>query len=334
MIGDDAMQRRTLGTQGLETSALGLGTMGMTMAYGTEQNDDAKSIATIRHAFELGVTLFDTAELYGGGAGTNEKLVGEAVKDFRSDVTIATKFGFDMSDPTFAGRDSRPEHIRKVAENSLRYLQTDYIDVLYQHRTDPNVPIEDVAGAVKQLIDAGKVRYFGLSEAGPDTIRRAHAVQPVSVLQTEYSIFERQAEPEILPLLRELGIGFVPYSPLGRGFLTGEIKPASEYPDDDMRSWDDRWQGENFTHNKAAVDELTRVAESKAISVTQLALAWLLAQGDDIVPIPGTRNQVRVAENVAAADVELTDEDLARIDEILPEGSYGNRYPAEMMPDA
>jgi aryl-alcohol dehydrogenase-like predicted oxidoreductase len=328
------MHRRTLGTQGLETSALGLGTMGMTMAYGTAQNDDGKHIATIRRAFELGVTLFDTAELYGGGTGANERLVGEAVKSFRSDVRIATKFGFDMSDPTFMGRDSRPEHIREVAETSLRDLQTDYIDVLYQHRTDPDVPIEDVAGAVKELIDAGKVRYFGLSEAGPDTIRRAHAVQPVSVLQTEYSIFERQAEPEILPLLRELGIGFVPYSPLGRGFLTGEIKPASEYPEDDMRSWDDRWQGENFTRNKAAVDQLTRVAESKGITVTQLALAWLLAQGPDIVPIPGTRSEHRLAENVAAADVTLTDEDLARVHEILPEGSYGNRYPAEMMPDA
>ncbi len=328
------MQLRTLGTQGLETSALGLGTMGMTMAYGTAQNDDAKSIATIRRAFELGVRLFDTAELYGGGAGTNEKLVGEAVKSFRSEVTIATKFGFDMSDPTFAGRDSRPEHIREVAENSLRYLQTDYIDVLYQHRTDPDVPIEDVAGAVQELIDAGKVRYFGLSEAGADTIRRAHAVQPVSVLQTEYSIFERQAEPEILPLLRELGIGFVPYSPLGRGFLTAEIKPASEYPEDDMRSWDERWQGENFTRNKAAVDELALLAESKGISVSQLALAWLLAQGDDVVPIPGTRSETRLAENVAAVDVELTADDLARVHEILPEGSYGSRYPAEMMPDA
>src|ERR1700742_344326 len=268
------MHRRTLGTQGLETSALGLGTMGMTMAYGTTQNDDAQSIATIRRAFELGVTLFDTAELYGGGTGTNELLVGEAVQSFRSDVTIATKFGFDMSDPTFAGRDSRPEHIREVAENSLRYLRTDRIDLLYQHRPDPNVPIEEVAGAVKELIDAGKVRWFGLSEAGPDTIRRAHAVQPVSVLQTEYSIFEREVEPAILPTLRELGIGFVPYSPLGRGFLTGEIKPATEYPQDDMRSWDDRWQGENFTRNRAAVAELSRLAETKSVTVTQLALAW------------------------------------------------------------
>lgn len=328
------MHHRTLGTQGLETSALGLGTMGMTMAYGTAQNDDATSIATIRRAFELEVRLFDTAELYGGGTGSNEKLVGEAVKSFRSEVTIATKFGFDMSDPTFAERDSRPANVREVAENSLRYLQTDYIDVLYQHRTDPDVPIEEVAGAVKELIDAGKVRYFGLSEAGPDTIRRAHAVQPVSVLQTEYSIFERQAESEILPVVRELGIGFVPYSPLGRGFLTGEIKPASEYPEDDMRSWDDRWQGENFTRNKAAVEELTLVAESKSITVTQLALAWLLAQGDDIVPIPGTRRQKRLAENVAAADVELSADDLARVQAILPEGSFGSRYPAEMMPDA
>jgi len=328
------MRSRTLGTHGLETSALGLGTMGMTLAYGTAQNDDAASIATIRSAFELGVTLFDTAELYGGGTGANEKLVGEAVKDFRSEVIIATKFGFDMSDPTFAGRDSRPEHIREVAESSLRYLQSDYIDVLYQHRTDPDVPIEDVAGAVKELIDAGKVRYFGLSEAPAETIRRAHGVQPVSVLQTEYSIFERQVEPEILPLLRELGIGFVPYSPLGRGFLTGEIKPASEYPADDMRSWDDRWQGENFTHNKAAVEQLAKLAESKGITTTQLALAWLLAQGDDIVPIPGTRREARLAENVAAADVELADADLERVQEILPEGSYGSRYPAEMMPDA
>jgi aryl-alcohol dehydrogenase-like predicted oxidoreductase len=328
------MRNRTLGTEGLETSAIGLGTMGMTMAYGTAQNDDAKSIATIRRAFDLGVTLFDTAELYGGGVGTNEKLVGQAVKAFRSKVTIATKFGFDMSDPTFAGRDSRPEHIREVVENSLRYLQTDYIDILYQHRTDPAVPIEDVAGAVGELIDAGTVRYFGLSEAGPDTIRRAHAIQPVSVLETEYSIFERQVEAEILPLLRELGIGFVPYSPLGRGFLTGEIKPASEYPADDMRSWDDRWQGENFTANKAAVEELTLLGTAKGITVSQLALAWLLAQGDDLVPIPGTRSEERLAENVLAADIELTREDLARVGEILPDGSFGNRYPAEMEPEA
>jgi aryl-alcohol dehydrogenase-like predicted oxidoreductase len=328
------MHSRKLGTQGLETSALGLGTMGMTMAYGTAQNDDAQSIATIRHAFDLGVTLFDTAELYGQGTGSNETLVGQAVKAFRTEVAIATKFGFDMADPTFAGRDSRPEHIREVVENSLRYLKTDYIDVLYQHRIDPNVPIEDVAGAVKELIDAGQVRYFGLSEAGPETIRRAHAIQPVSVLETEYSIFEREVESEILPLLRELDIGFVPYSPLGRGFLTAEIKPASEYPEDDMRSWDERWKGENFTRNKAAVEELTLLGSSLGITVPQLALAWLLAQGGDIVPIPGTRSERRLTENVVAADVVLSDKDLSRVNEILPTGSYGNRYPAEMMPEA
>jgi aryl-alcohol dehydrogenase-like predicted oxidoreductase len=230
------------------------------------------------------------------------------VKNFRADVTIATKFGFQMSDPTFAGRD--------------------------QHRTDPDVPIEDVAGAVKELIDAGKVRYFGLSEAGPDTIRRAHAVQAVSVLQTEYSIFERHVEAEILPLLRELGVGFIPCSPLGRGFLTGEIKPAREYPADDMRSWDDRWQDGNFARNKKAVDELTGLASARGIAVAQLALAWLLAQGPDIVPIPGTRSETRLAENAAAADIELTGQELSRIHQILPNGSHGNRYPAGMMPNA
>jgi aryl-alcohol dehydrogenase-like predicted oxidoreductase len=328
------MRQRQLGSQGLTTSPIGLGTMGMTMAYGTAGNDRAQSIAVIRRAYELGVTLFDTAELYGGGTGENEKLVGEAVRPFRDQVTVATKFGFDMSDPTYAGRDSSPAHIREVTENSLRYLGTDHIDVLYQHRTDPDTPIEEVAETVGELIAAGKVRYFGLSEAPPETIRRAHAVCPVSVLQTEYSIFERQVEPAVLPLLRELGIGFVPYSPLGRGFLTGDFKPASEYPQDDMRSWDDRWQGENYTQNKAAVDGLAELASSKGISVAQLALAWLLAQGDDIVPIPGTRSESRLAENVAAADVELSDADLQQVLAILPEGSYGNRYPAEMMPEA
>jgi aryl-alcohol dehydrogenase-like predicted oxidoreductase len=326
------MQHRKLGTQGLEVGAIGLGTMGMTMAYGSE-NDDEQSIATIRRAHELGVTLFDTAELYGGGQGTNEQLLGRAVAPIRDEVTIATKFGFDMGDPTFAGRDSRPEHIREVTENSLRYLGTDHIDVLYQHREDPDVPIEEVAGAVGELIAAGKVRYLGLSEAGPETIRRAHAVHPVSVLQTEYSIFERDVEERILPVLRELGIGFVPYSPLGRGFLTSAVKPAEEYPEDDMRRWDARWQGENFTANVRAVEQLTALAETKGASVTQLALAWLLAQGDDIVPIPGTRSPKRLAENVAAADVALTAEDLERIQAILPHGSFGDRYPAGMMPE-
>ena len=326
------MRQRTLGQQGLETSELGLGTMGMTMAYGAADEDGG--IATIRRAHELGVTLIDTAELYGGGSGTNEQLVGRAVKGFRDDMVIATKFGFVLPRRESMERyfDSRPDHIREVTENSLRYLGTDHIDVLYQHRVDPDVEIEEVAGAVKELIDEGKVRFFGLSEAGPDVIRRAHAVQPVSVLQTEYSIFERAVEAEILPLLRELGIGFVPYSPLGRGFLTGEVKPASEYPADDMRSWDERWQPGNYERNIEAVDSLRQLANENDIEVTQLALAWLLAQGDDIVPIPGTRKPGRLEQNVAAADVQLSDADLARISEILPEGAYGSRYPKAMMP--
>ena len=327
------MKHRTLGKQGLDVSALGLGTMGMTMAYGPV-GDEEQSIATIRHAYELGVTFFDTAELYGMGTGSSEQLVGRAVKDFRDNVVIATKFGFDLSDPQKIGLglDSRPEHIREVTENSLRYLQTDHIDVLYQHRVDPNVPIEDVAGAVKDLIAAGKVRFFGLSEAGPATIRRAHAVQPVSVLQTEYSIFEREVEAAVLPTVRELGIGFVPYSPLGRGFLTSTVKPGNEYPEGDMRRFDARWQGENYDANVKAIGQLTELAKSKGITVTQLALAWLLAQGEDIVPIPGTRNQTRLEENVAAVDVTLNQADLDRVHQILPQGSFGSRYPAVMMP--
>ncbi|MFI1399345.1 aldo/keto reductase [Streptomyces sp. NPDC020681] len=329
---DKNLPRRTLGTQGLEVGALGLGTMGMTMAYGA--GDERGGIATIRRAHELGVTLFDTAELYGMGTGSNEQLLGRAVKDFRDDIVIATKFGFDLSDPQNVGiaLDSRPEHIREVTETSLRHLGTDHIDVLYQHRVDPDVPIEDVAGTVGELIAEGKVRYFGLSEAGPDIIRRAHSVHPVSVLQTEYSVFERAVEAEVLPAVRELGIGFVPYSPLGRGFLTGAAKPAADYPADDMRSWDDRWQPGNYEKNLAAIRELTALADAKGISVTQLALAWLLAQGDDIVPIPGTRSPARLAQNVAAAHVTLTPGDLARIQEILPQGAAGSRYPEAMMP--
>jgi aryl-alcohol dehydrogenase-like predicted oxidoreductase len=326
------VEHRTLGTQGLEVAAIGLGTMGMTMAYGA--GDETGGIATIRRAHDLGVTLIDTAELYGGGTGSNEKLVGRAVAGFRDDMVLATKFGFVLPSGSDPGRefDSRPAHIREVTDNSLRYLGTDHIDVLYQHRVDPDVPIEDVAGTVRELIDAGKVRYFGLSEAGPDIIRRAHAVQPVSVLQTEYSIFERAVETEILPTTRQLGIGFVAYSPLGRGFLTSQVKPAAEYPNDDMRSWDERWQPGNYEKNAAAIERLTELARAKGATVTQLALAWLLAQGDDIVPIPGTRSPDRLAENVAAADVKLTAEDLKRVDEILPGGSFGSRYPEARMP--
>ena len=327
------MEQRKLGTQGLEVGAIGLGTMGMTMAYGPG-GDDAGSIATIRRAHELGVTLFDTAELYGMGTGVNEQLLGRAVARFRDEVVIATKFGFDLSNPAKIGFafDSRPEHIRKVTENSLRYLGTDHVDVLYQHRVDPDVPIEEVAGAVKELIDAGKVRFFGLSEAGPATIRRAHAVQPVSVLQTEYSVFERGVEADVLPVLRELGIGFVPYSPLGRGFLTGDFKPAAEYPADDMRGWSAHWQPGNYEQNVAAVEQLRTMAAEKGITVAQLALAWLLSQGDDIVPIPGTRSAARVEENVGAGAVSLAAADLERIQAVVPHGAFGERYPEGMMP--
>lgn len=326
------MKHRILGQQGLNVSAIGLGTMGMTMVYGP--SDDEQSIATIRRAYELGVTLFDTAELYGGGTGSSEQLLGRAVKDFRDKVVLATKFGYDMSRNQIPNEalNSQPEHIREVVENSLRYLQTDHIDVLYQHRVDPNVPIEDVAGAVKGLINTGKVRFFGLSEAGPDIIRRAHAVQPVSVLQTEYSIFERDVEISVLPAIRELGIGFVAYSPLGRGFLTSTVKPGNEYPEGDMRRFDERWQGENYEANVKAIRQLKELAESKGITVTQLALAWLLAQDEDIVPIPGTRNASRLAENMAAVDVTLSPADLDRVHQILPHGAFGGRYPVGHMP--
>jgi len=325
------MQHRTLGQQGLEVSALGLGTMGMTMAYGPSDEDEG--VSTIRRAHELGVTFIDTAELYGQGTGSNERLVGRAVAPFRDDVVIATKFGFDLSRTRSTGVDSRPEHIHEVADNSLRYLGTDRIDVFYQHRVDPDVPIEDVAGAVKELIDAGKVRFFGMSEAGPETIRRAHAVQPVSVLQTEYSIFERAVEDAVLPAVRDLGIGFVPYSPLGRGFLTAAVKSADEYSEDDMRRGrDPRWQGTNFEKNRRALGELEGLAAEKGVAVSQLALAWLLAQGDDIVPIPGTRNAQRLEENAGALDVELTEDDLRRVREAFPDGAYGTRYAEANLP--
>jgi aryl-alcohol dehydrogenase-like predicted oxidoreductase len=326
------MEHRTLGQQGLEVSAIGLGTMGMTYAYG--EADEAGGIATIRRAHELGVTLIDTAELYGAGTGANEQLVGRAVAGFRDEMVIATKFGFVLPRTEHMERhfDSRPDHIREVTENSLRYLSTDHIDVLYQHRVDPDVPIEEVAGTVGELIEEGKVRFLGLSEAGPETIRRAHAVHPVSVLQTEYSIFERQVEAEVLPAIRELGIGFVAYSPLGRGFLTGDFKPGEEYDEGDFRRSNPRWLGDNYTRNAEAVRALTALADDKGIKVTQLALAWLLAQGDDIVPIPGTRRPERMEENAAATEVRLSEDDLAQIAEILPNGAHGSRYAEGMVP--
>jgi aryl-alcohol dehydrogenase-like predicted oxidoreductase len=321
------MQHRALGTQGLRVSAIGYGTMGLTMAYGP--GDETEGRATIRRAHELGVDFFDTAELYGWGTGSNEILLGDAIKDFRDEVVIATKFGFDLSGPmdpeTWFGLNSRPENIRKVADNSLRYLGVDQLDVFYQHRVDPIVPIEDVAGTVKELIDAGKVKYFGLSEAGPETIRKAHAVQPVSVLQGEYSLFERDVE-QVFPVLEELGIGFVAYSPLGRGFITGTAKPAAEYDETDMRREDPRWQPGNYERNVAAVDRLSEFAAAKGVTVSQLALAWVLHQKDYIVPIPGSRSRTRVEENTGAAGVTLTGADLAAIKEILPTGGFGARY--------
>jgi aryl-alcohol dehydrogenase-like predicted oxidoreductase len=327
------MEHRTLGTEGLEVSAIGLGTMGITMAYG--EPDEAGGIATIKRAHELGVTFLDSAELYGGGTGANEQIVGRAVEGFRDEMVIATKFGFTLPRGSNPDRefDSRPRHIREVTENSLRYLNTDHIDVLYQHRVDPAVPIEEVAGTVGELISEGKVRFLGLSEAGPETIRRAHATHPVSVLQTEYSIFERAVEAEILPTVRELGIGFVAYSPLGRGFLTGDFKPAEEYPENDFRHGNARWQGENYERNAHAVRELTDFAKDKGCQVTQLALAWLLAQGQDIVPIPGTKRPERMEENAAAIEVTLSADDLAQIAEIVPDGAYGSRYADGMVPE-
>ncbi len=300
--------------------------MGLTMAYGP--TDDEAGVAALRRAHDLGVTFFDTAEMYGWGTGSNEILVGNAVRDFRDEVVVATKFGVDMSvPPEQIGRslNSRPDNMRKVADNSLRYLGVDHIDVFYQHRVDPEVPIEEVAGTVKELIDAGWVKYFGLSEAGPDTIRRAHAVQPVSVLQTEYSLFERDVE-QLFPTLDELGIGFVAYSPLGRGFITGTAKPAGQYVATDMRNVDPRWQPGNFEKNVEAVDRLAELAAAQGATVSQLALAWLLTRGEHIVPIPGTRSPKRIEENAGAADLALTDADLKAIDEILPLGGFGARY--------
>ncbi len=320
------MQKRKLGKNGPEVSAIGYGAMGFHLAYGAA--DTQAGLDLVKRAYDLGVTLFDTAELYGWGE--NEKFIGEAVKGFRGDIVIATKFGFALDNGNY-GANSRPDHIRKVTENSLRYLGVDQIDILYQHRVDPNVPIEDVAGTVKDLISEGKVKYFGLSEAGPQTIRKAHAVQPVTVLQTEYSVFERDVEA-VLPTTRELGIGFVAYSPLGRGFLTGAVKPSAEYEENDMRRFDPRWQPGNFEKNLDAVRQLGELAQDKGITVSQLALAWLLAQGEDIVPIPGTRRIERLEENLAAADVTLSADDLVRIGNILPDGAFGARYAGDMVP--
>ena len=318
---------RTLGTQGLTVSALGLGLMGMSQSYGTaEERDERESIATIHRALELGVTLLDTAEVY--GPYTNEELLGRALKGgLRDRAVIATKFGFKIENGGIAGVDSRPEHIREVVEASLRRLATDRIDLLYQHRVDPAVPIEDVVGTMADLIREGKVRFLGLSEAGEQTIRRAHAVHPISALQSEYSLWERNLEPRIIPLLRELGIGLVPFSPLGRGFLTGAVKRAEEYPESDFRRNDPRYQGENFDANMRAASAVREMAERKGATPGQIALAWLLHKGQDVVPIPGTKRRRYLEENVGAAAVSLSAEEMAELDAAIPpEKVAGPRY--------
>jgi aryl-alcohol dehydrogenase-like predicted oxidoreductase len=322
---------RTLGSQGLTVSALGLGCMGMSHAYGTaEERDERESIATLHRAIELGVTFFDTAEVYGPYA--NEELLGRALKGRRDSVILATKFGFKIEKGAIAGLDSRPEHIREAVEGSLRRLATDRIDLLYQHRVDPAVPIEAVVGTMADLVREGKVRFLGLSEAGERTIRRAHAVHPISALQSEYSLWERNLEPRIVPLLRELRIGLVPFAPLGRGFLTGAVKRAEEYPQGDFRRGDPRYQGENFDANRRAAEAVRELATHKGVTPGQIALAWLLHKGPDIVPIPGTRRRRYLEENVGAAAVSLSAEETAALDAALPpEKVAGPRYGAQQM---
>jgi aryl-alcohol dehydrogenase-like predicted oxidoreductase len=327
------LTKRKLGSEGLTVSALGLGCMGMSQSYGSPgERDERESIATIHRAIELGVTFLDTAEAY--GPFTNEELVGRAIKGRRSQVMVATKFGFKLENgqlnPT--GLDSRPAHIREAVDGSLRRLDTDYIDLLYQHRVDPAVPIEEVVGTMADLVSEGKVRFLGLSEAGEQTIRRAHAVHPIAALQSEYSLWERNLEPRIIPLLRELGIGLVPFSPLGRGFLTGTARRAEEYPEDDYRRNDPRYQGENFDANMQAASAVHEVAAAKQVTPGQIALAWLLHKGDDVVPIPGTKRRKYLEENVGAAEVELSGTEMARLDAALsPENVAGLRYNERMM---
>ena len=320
---------RTLGTEGLAVSALGLGLMGMSQAYGTpEERDERESIATIHRAVELGCTFLDTAEVY--GPYVNEELLARALRELgggRDRVVIATKFGFRIENGAMTGVDSRPEHVREAVEGSLRRLATDRIDLLYQHRVDPGVPIEEVVGVMAELVREGKARFLGLSEAGEQTIRRAHAVHPISALQSEYSLWERNLEPRIIPLLRELGIGLVPFAPLGRGFLTGAVKRGEEYPVGDFRSHDPRYQGENFDANLRAASAVRELAAGKGVAPGQIALAWLLHKGPDVVPIPGTKRRTYLEENVAAADVSLSAEEMAALDAALaPEKVSGPRY--------
>ncbi len=320
----DFMDKRKLGKQGFEVSEIGLGCMGMSEFYGT--GDEAESIATIGRALDLGVNFIDTADMY--GPFSNERLVGKAIKARREEVALATKFGMERTeDGGIVGVNGKPDYVRKAAEASLERLGVDHIDLYYQHRVDPNTPVEETWGAMKELVEAGKVRYLGISEAAPDTIRKANAVHPVTAIQTEYSLWSRDVEDEILPTARELGIGFVPYSPLGRGFLTGQITSPDDFAENDFRRTSPRFTGENFQKNLDLVERVKEIADEKGVTPGQLALAWLLHQGDDLTPIPGTKRRERLEENAKATDVKLASADLSRIDEAAPKGAAaGERY--------